>query len=450
MSEVLGPESDAEEEQAIPDAAGASSASTEKVGPFTSLRIRNFRLLLTGTTLSNAGQWIQQVALNWLVYNLTGSGTMLGSINVVRSASSLGMIPVAGVLIDRVNRRKIMLMTNGWLFIITLGLGLILLFDRSHISYLFVFAFLGGLAQTIDQNIRQVVIFDLVPRAATPNAVALVQTGWSLMRSFGPGIGGFLILWFGPGGNFLVQAGAYALIAITIMQIQFPARKFDAFRSSPLENIREGIRYVAKERVTRTFMMMGFILPLFIIPIFTILPPIYAVDVFHGGPEVLGFLLSAVGIGGIIGGVVITFLGHVERRGLVQLASLFLLSLSLIGFAFSTKFLVALTFMVIAGFFEMIFLTTNQTLLQLSIPDNLRGRVTSVVNLNAALSPLGGLVAGVGSDLLGGPEMITIVLASIAAGIAVFVFLASSTVRNYRLSQGIASNSARTPGGSST
>ena len=306
---------------------------------------------------------------------------------MVRSASSVGMIPVAGVLIDRVNRRKLMLMTNGWLFIITLGLGLILLFDGSHISHLFVFAFLGGLAQTIDHNIRQVVIFDLVPRAATPNAVAIIQTGWSLMRSFGPGIGGFLILWFGPGGNFLVQAGAYALITITIVQMQFPARKSDAVRSSPLENIREGIRYVVKERVTRTFMMMGFILPLFIIPIFTILPPIYAADVFHGGPEVLGFLLSFVGVGGIAGGVVVASLGSVERRGLVQLASLFLLSLSLIGFAFSTKLSVALTLLALAGFFEMIFLTTNQTLLQLSIPDNLRGRVTSVVSLNAALSP---------------------------------------------------------------
>ena len=197
-------------------------------------------------------------------------------------------------------------------------------------------------------------------------------------------------------------------------------------------------------------MMMGFILPLFIIPIFGILPPIYAVEVFHGGPEVLGFLLSAIGVGGIVGGVVTAFLGRVERRGLMQLVSLFLLSLSLIGFAFSTIFMVALMFMAIAGFFEMIFLTTNQTLLQLSIPDNLRGRVTSVVNLNAALSPLGGLMAGVGSDLFGGPKIITIVLAGIAASIAVFVFLASSTVRDYQLSQGIASNPARTPEGSST
>jgi MFS family permease len=450
MTKASGSEHDVEIERSDIGSAGISSASVEKVGPFTSLRIRNFRFLLVGTILSNAAQWIQQVTLSWLVYDLTGSGTMLGSINMVRAVAMLGMIPAAGVLIDRLNRRLLMMITNGWLFIITLGLGLILLLDRSHIPHLFVFAFLGGMAQTVDMALRQVMVFDLVPRSHTPNALALIQTGWSLMRSFGPGIGGFLILWFGPGGNFLVQAGAYALIVITIMQIQFPRRTSSAVQSSPLQNIREGMRYVVKAPVTRTFVLIGFILPLFIIPIFTILPPVYAVEVFgDDSGRVLGFLLSSVGVGGIVGGVITASLGRVERRGLIQLASLFLLSLTLIGFAFSTTLWVALPLLALAGFFEIIFLTTNQTLLQLSIPDDLRGRVTSVVNLNAALSPLGGLVAGVGSDLFGGPKLITIVLCSIAAVLAVGVFLGSPTVRNYQLSQAIETDSTTTPAGSS-
>jgi MFS family permease len=450
MTAELGPGFDAEKGRPDLDSAGVFSASAEKVGTFTSLRIRNFRFLLTGTILSNAAQWIQQVTLSWLVYDLTGSGTILGSINAVRSVASLGMIPMAGVLIDRINHRRLMLITNGWLFTITLGIGLVLVLGRSQVSYLFVFAFLGGLTQTIDQTLRQVMVFDLVPRSRAPNALALVQTGWSLMRSFGPGIGGFLILWIGAGGNFLVQAGAYALIAITIIQIQFPPWRPGITQSSPLQNIQEGIRYVAKARVTRTFMMMGFVLPLFIIPIFGILPPIYAKDVFGGGSDVLGLLLSAVGVGGIIGGVITASLGRVERRGLVQLASLFLLSLTLIGFAFSPTLWVALPVLALAGFFEIIFLTTNQTLLQLSIPDDLRGRVTSVVNLNAALTPLGGLMAGGGSDLFGGPRVITVILCSIAAVIAVCVFFGSPTVRNYRLSQAMAPDSARMPEGSSS
>jgi MFS family permease len=415
------------------------SSPAKKAGPFASLGIRDFRLLLIGTVLSNATQWIQQVTLSWLVYDLTGSGAILGTINLVRSIASLGMIPLAGIIIDRINRRNLMLMTDLWLLFISLVLGLLLVFDRSHISHLFIFAFLGGMTQTIDQTLRQVVIFDLVPRAITPNAVALVQTGWSLMRSFGPSIGGFLYAWFGAGGNFLVQAGIYALIAINIFYIHFPIRKSEVVQSSAIQNIKEGLRYIVERPVTRSFMLMGFVLPLFIIPIYSILPPIYAAEVFHGGPEILGFLLSSVGIGGIVGGIVVAFIGHIERRGLIQLASLFLLSLSLIGFGFSTRLPIALTFLALSGFFEMLFLTTNQTLLQLSIPDNLRGRVTSIVNLNAALIPLGGLVAGACSDLFNGPKIITVIFGAITAGIAVIVFFASPRIRNYRLSQAIES-----------
>jgi predicted MFS family arabinose efflux permease len=416
---------------------GKSSAPLEKVGPLASLRLRNFRWLLAGTILGNASTWIQQVTVSWLVYDITGSGTLLGSVNLVRSMAALSLVPIAGLLIDRLNRRTLILMTNGWLFVITLVLGLALLFTQADISYLFIFSFLAGMGQSLYMPIRQVFVFDLVPRDYTPNAMALVQTGWSLMRSFGPAIGGYLIIWFGAGGNFLFMSGAYALIAISFLQIRFPPRKTSVTMSSPLQNIKEGLKYVAKERVTRTFMLIGFILPLFIIPIFTILPPIFAKDIFSGESDVLGLLLAFVGVGGIVGGVVLASLGRVERRGLIQLTSLFLLSLSLIGFAFCTELWTALLSLALAGFFEVIFLTTNQTLLQLSIPDDIRGRVTSIVNLNMALSPLGGLVAGIGSDLLGGPKVITMILAGTAACLAILTLLFSPTVRNYRLSKAI-------------
>ena len=421
-----------------------------KTGTFTALRIRNFRFLLTGQIVSQAGNWIQQITVNWLVYNLTGSGTMLGTLSTIRAITSLGMIPAAGVLTDRVNRKKLMMTTNAWLFIITLSFGLMLVFSHSQHSqvfYLFIFAFLVSLTYTIDSTLKQVVIFDLVPRGVTPNAIALFLTGSAMMRSFGPAIGGFLLIRFGPGGNFLVQACTYVLIAITIMQLRFPAQKYRSQRDSPLQNIRQGIRYVLNERVTRTFVLMGFVLPLFTIPIFTVLPPIYAVKIF-GDPtgKVLTILMVSTGVGSVFGGVAAASLSRFERRGLVQLASLFLLAVSLIVFAFCTKVWTASLLLATAGFFESIFMSSNQTLLQLSIPDNLRGRVTSVVNLSAALAPVGGLIAGVGSDLLGGPKIITIVLASTAAGIAVIVFFVSSTIRNYRLSQGIAANSTSPPG----
>jgi predicted MFS family arabinose efflux permease len=285
--------------------------------------------------------------------------------------------------------------------------------------------------------LNQTLVFSLVPRAMAPSAVALVQTGWAVMRSIGPALGGFLILWFGPAGNFFVQAGAYALVAATILKLQMPAEPVAVNRSSTLNSLREGLRYVAAERTTRAFLLMGWVLPLLIIPIFSALPPIYAKDIFGGGPETLGLLLSAVGIGGIAGGFVAASLGGYERRGLVQLGALLLLSFSLGGFALSTQLWRALVCFVLAGFFEMIYLTTNQTLLQLSIPDALRGRVTGIVSLNSGLMPVGALVAGIGADLAG-PRLITLVLSSIAAAIAIVVYFASPTIRDYRLSRALA------------
>jgi MFS family permease len=268
-----------------------------------------------------------------------------------------------------------------------------------------------------------------------------------LTRASCPAIGGFLLLWFRPGGTFIIQACIYAIILITFFQLRFPLSKSEVIKNSAFQNIREGVRYAVNQPLTRTFILMGFILSLLTIPVVTILPPIYAKNVFHGGAGLYGILTASVGVGGVggvCGGVVTALLSRLERWGLVLLSAIFMLGLSLIAFAFSTTIWVAISLLVLAGFFEAIFINTNQILLQLSIPDKLRGRVTSVININVALSILGGLLAGAGSDLLGGPKTITIILAGTASGLAAIIFLASSAIRNYRLSQGIASNSSKT------
>jgi MFS family permease len=417
--------------------AEAPPAAAPRPGAFAALQRASFRWLLLGTTLSNGAQWIQQVTLSWLVYELTGSGTMLGSINLVRSVATLGLATFAGVIIDRVARRSLMFAVNSWLFVISLALGLSLLAGYTALWPLFVFTFLGGIAQAIDLPLRQTVVFVLVPRAVASSAVALVQTGWALMRSLGPAVGGLLILWLGPGGNFVVQAAAYALITLTTLQMRFPAEPSTP-KGTPMGGaFREGLQYVLTERRTRAFLLMGWVLPLFIVPIYSALPPIYAKDVFAGGPAVLGALLSAVGIGGVAGGFFSAALSKVERRGLLQLGALLLLSLSLIGFAFSPNLLVALPLLAISGFFEMIYITTSQTLLQLSIPDELRGRVTGIITLSAGLIPVGSLAAGVGADLIG-PRAITIALAGAALLIALIVAWASPTIRDYRMSEALA------------
>ena len=400
----------------------------------------SFAWYLAGTTLTNSAHWIQQVTLGWLVYDLTSSGTALGTINLVRSIATLGLAPLVGVAIDRLPRRRLLYATSIWLCAVCFGFGLVLLGNPNVVWPLFLYSFFGGIGQAFSMPLRQTVVFSIVPRRLAPSAVALVQTGWAVMRSLGPAIGGFMILWFGPAGNFFVQAGAYALVTLTILKLRLPYEKprteKTITRASARGGFREGLKYVLSEPTTLAFLLLSWVLPLVIIPNFNALPPIYAKDVFDGGPDTLGSLLSAVGIGGIVGGFVTASLGNLERRGLIQLASLLLLSLSFVVFATSSALWPAIIAIALAGFFEMIYLTTNQTLLQLSIPDELRGRVTSIVSLRSGLMPVGAFIAGIGADLVG-PRTMTLIFSGLMAAIAVAVYLAAPIVREYRLSQAV-------------
>lgn len=406
----------------------------EQNGTFAALRIPSFAWFITGTTLSNAGQWIQQVTLSWLVYDLTSSGAMLGTLNLVRSIATIGLAPIAGVAIDRFSRRGLLYATSLWLCAISFGFGIALLGNPQVVWPLFLFSFLGGIGQAVSMPLRQTVVFSVVPRALAPSAVALVQTGWAVMRSLGPAIGGFLILWFGPAGNFFVQALAYALVAVTVFKLTLPYEQSGTAKPKVRGSFREGWNFIVTQPTTRAFFFMSWTLPLLIIPNFNALPPIYAKDVFGGGPDTLGILLSAVGVGGIVGGFVTASLGKQERRGLLQLASLLLLGCSLVGVALSPGLWGAVICMGLAGFFEMIFLTINMTLLQLSIPDEVRGRVTGIVSLRSGLMPVGAFIAGVGADFVG-PRAMGVALGGMTGVIAVAVYFGSPLIREYRLSE---------------
>lgn len=419
-----------------PQYAGSDRPVEVPTGNFAVLRNTSFAWFLTGTTLSNAAQWIQQVTLSWLVYDLTSSGAMLGTLNLVRSAATIGLAPLAGVAIDRFSHKRLLYATSLWLFAISFGFGFVLLDNPAVVWPLFLFSFLGGIGQAVSMPLRQTVVFSIISKPMAPSAVALVQTGWAVMRSIGPALGGFLILWFGPAGNFFVQAGAYALVALTILKLQLPHETARDHKATAGGSIREGWSYIKSHPTTRAFLFMSWVLPLFIIPNFNALPPIFAKDIFAGGPDTLGLLLSAIGVGGIAGGFVTTALGRMDRRGLLQLGALFLLSLSLAAYAVSTSLLHAIACMTLAGFFEMIFLTTNMTLLQLSIPDAVRGRVTGIISLSSGLMPVGAFFAGVGADLIG-PRAMTLVLAGTIGAIAVGVFLGSQTIREYRLGRAL-------------
>jgi MFS family permease len=408
--------------------------SLQPVSTFDVLRQPNFRWLFTSAILANSATWIQSVTMGWIVYDLTGSGTMLGTINLMNMLASLVLSPFAGIAIDRRSRRTLMLTTNSWFLIINAGIGLALLAGITQVWPLLVFSLLSGLGLAIDYPLRQTVLFDLVHRRLTPSALGFLQTGWAVMRTLGPIIGGMLLAWVGAGGSFLLQAGIFALVILSILQLSFPPQQKAVSEKTTSGNFVEGGKHIVKNPYTRVFTFMGFILQLFIIPVFIVMPPIFAKDLFQGGPQILGYLLSAVGFGGVIGGLVATSMKKVDHRGRLELIAMILLGFSFIGFGVSPGLWLALLFLWLSGFFEMIFLINNQTLLQLSIPDELRGRVNGILALGSGLIPLGSLAVGFGADTIG-PRFSTVLMGGTAALITLMAFWVSPTIRDYRLSE---------------
>jgi MFS family permease len=216
--------------------------------------------------------------------------------------------------------------------------------------------------------------------------------------------------------------------------IEFPAAKRDERKQSVGKNLLDGVSYIIKNPTTRLLISIGAIPPLLVMPSFFALLPVFAKDVFHSGPEALGVMMSSMGIGGLLGALFTASLGGFDRRGLLQLTALFTMSLSLLGLGLSPSLYVALPVLAIGGFCEMVYMTTNQTILQLSVPSEMRGRITSIFMLNMGLMPLGSLVLGIAADIFGAPTAVTV------SGIAVvslttLVALLSSRLRNLRLSE---------------
>jgi MFS family permease len=171
-----------------------------------------------------------------------------------------------------------------------------------------------------------------------------------------------------------------------------------------------------------------------LIPAFMSLMPIFAKDIYHSGPTGLGLLLSSIGAGGVVGALFTASLGGMDRRGLLQIFALLGMSVSVLGFAFTTSMYTALPMLVVTGFCEMVYMSTNQTILQLSLPDEMRGRVTSIMMLNMALMPLGGLVAGISADVFGAPRTVA-TLSSIAILLALAILMFVPRLRNLRLNR---------------
>jgi MFS family permease len=405
---------------------------------YTALRHRDFRRLWAATFCSNGGQWIQQATLGWVVYEVTGSGSLLGAVLAMRAIPLLLLSPLAGVVADRVDRRRALAISQLLVIAISFALALALALERVQLWHLFAFTLLAGVGTVFDRTFRNTLIFSVAPRSDIANAVALNSIAFSVMRTVGPAAAGFLIAWVGPALNFTLQGGLYVAVAAIALALNTPYEPVrHARRGTAWAEMMEGLKFVATRPVSRMMVLLGLLVSFLLIPSFSALMPVFAVKVFAAGPEGLGLLLSAVGAGGVLGGVLAAWVTRFDRVGLTQVLAIAALAFSLIGFALSTHIIVAALFLIAAGMAEMVHMASNHTALQMYAPPEMRGRVTSVLPMFPAFIALGSLTAGIGADLVGAPGIV-IVTAVAAAGAAGIAWVRSAALRDLRLSRLVA------------
>ena len=378
-----------------------------RLGTFSSLKHADYRYLWFGTVFMSAGQWIQQVTLGWLLYDLTGSAVLLGMLNGLRALPFLIASPVAGVVADRADRRKILLVTQYVLLTTAFSMGALVASGFLRIWHVFAFTLVSGVAWAFVDPVRQSLVPALVPKKDLMNAVALNSAAFNLTKVVGPSAGGLLIVAFGAAGNFFVQSVAYVGVLLSIHWLRTPPTPADARRTSALSNLKEGLSYVWSNPAVFALMASALVPRIFAIP-YQILMPVFQKDVLGVGAEGLGMLLAAPGVGAMLAGLMLaTLANRVRRQGLLLLISLVSLGVMLNLFSWTTSFHMALLALVAVGGCQVIYMATTNTMLQIIVPDHLRGRVMSIYALDRGLMPVGALMAGVSAHLVGAPVTVS-------------------------------------------
>ena len=354
----------------------------------------------------SAGQWIQQVTLGWLLYDLTGSSMLLGAMNGLRALPFLVAGPIAGVAADRMDRRRLMVRTQHVLVVTAVGMGILVASGFLRAWHLFVFTLITGIAWAFNEPVRQSLVPGTVPQKELANAIALNSAGFNLTKVIGPAIGGLLIAGFGAAGNFFIQGAAYLGVAYMIALMRVPPPSGEANKSSALANLKEGLRYVWSNPTVLALMTAAYVPRVFAVP-YQLLMPVFQKDVLRVGPEGLGVLMAAPGAGAVLAVLFLASTAHrFKRKGLLLLWSLIFLGAFLILFSRTTSFPLALIVLVCVGAFQIMFMTTTNTMLQTIVPDALRGRVMSLYMLDRGLQPAGSLLAGVTAHAIGAPATV--------------------------------------------
>lgn len=387
---------------------------------FKALEHRNFRLFFTGQLVSLVGTWMQLVAQGWLVLRLTNSPFMLGLVAFAGSLPILVIPLFAGVVVDHFDRRKLILIAQILLMLSAYVLAALTWSGAVRVGHVIALAALGGVVSSFDMPGRQAFLVEMVGREDLPNGIALNSMTYNGARTVGPAIAGIVLTVIGEAGCFFINGVSYLAVIWSLLAIEVPAREVAKVGLAMRARIREGLSYVWRHRPT-FYLLLLIALTSGLAAQYQVLMPVFARDILHGGPRAYGFLLAAQGVGAVLGALAIA--ARPSPRELRQnlALGLFCLAFAIVGFGLSSWMPLSLAAQLLAGAGLMSYLATTNTLLQLFVSDELRGRVMSIYTISfIGMSPIGSLEVGfIGQHA--GSRGAVVVSGLIALGCAVYL-----------------------------
>ena len=373
-----------------------------------SLRQRNFRLLFYGTSLSHVGDFIQAMAQSWLVWQMTKSPFLLGVIGFCQAVPRLLLGAVGGAIVDRLERRRLLLCTQFLAMAQAFGFWALVYFDSVEFWHVMILVLFLGTVNSLNQTARHSLINNLVPREDLMNAIALNSSLANLAKIIGPSLGGVLIGVIGVAGCLFVNAISFVAIIVTLIIMEFPAIAAKAKeRTRFWEEVTEGYRFLRGERRLLAIVLLTYGVALVGTPYSRFLP-VFATDVLHAGPTAFGLLLAAPGIGAVLAGLGIASLGRLRRRLHFVAMAVYAFSLSLILFSFSRSFPLSMLCLMFVGASNIAFRAIANTVVQTETPPHLLGRMLSLFFMDKGMWSFGTLFIGSVAHVAGTPRAITI------------------------------------------
>lgn len=374
---------------------------------FRALQHRNYRLFFGGQTVSLVGSWVTRIATSWLVYRLTGSELLLGLVGFCGQIPMLILAPFAGVLVDRWDRHRILVITQVLSMLQSTALAFLALTNRITVTEIIVLQVVQGIINSFDTPARQSFVVEMVEdREHLPNAIALNSSMVNASRIIGPSVGGLLIAGFGEGWCFLLDAVSYLAVIGSLLAMRLTRGERVRTQNRMAAELSTGFEYVSRFPPVRALLLLVALVGMMGMP-YTVLMPVIASKILHGGAHTLGLLMTSAGLGAFAGTIYLASRRSVLGLGrVISLASISL-SMALMLFSFSNWFWLSMLILPVIGAGVMLQAASANTILQTVVDESMRGRVMAFYSVAImGTQPIGSLLAGILADRIGAQRTI--------------------------------------------